>query len=101
MDNETTPEMDYIASLPTKSEVKSWERKCVALAKLLDLLAPIDEQVLEILRERQPLINEIEDLRHIMTQECIHPLEHLVSSPKFIHCKFCDRRLMKPDVNED
>lgn len=98
MDNtQQSPEIEYIASLPSKSEVKSWERKCIALAKLLELLAPIDEQILEIIRERQPLINDIEDLRGQMTQECIHPKEHLIDLPAYVLCKFCERKLVIPN----
>lgn len=97
MESNTSPDIEYIASLPTKNEVKSWERKCIALAKLLELLAPIDEQILEIIRERQPLINDIEELRAQMTQECIHPKEHLIDLPGYTLCKFCEKRLVIPD----
>lgn len=85
---------EYIASLPDRSEIRSWERKCIAMQKLLEQLAPIDEQVLKIMQERLPLIAEIEELRHQMTQECIHPIEHLVETDNHVVCKFCDRKLV-------
>lgn len=88
-----TPNMNKIANLPDRSEVRSWERKCVSLAKMLQEMEPFDEQILAIIRERQPLIQEIEDLRAQMVQECIHPIEHLVDRGDFVHCKFCDRKL--------
>lgn len=96
-----TPAIELIASLPIKSEVKSWERKVVALAKLLDQLKPVDEAILTILAERQPMINELEELRHQMTQECIHPVEHLVDKGSFVLCKFCDRKLVVPSTDEN
>lgn len=95
-----TNSKEYIASLPDRSEVRSWERKCVTMQRLLDELAPIEEQMFEIMRERLPLVNQIEDLRFQMTQECIHPVEHLVEKDDHVICKFCDRRLVITAKNE-
>lgn len=93
-----TDPIEYIAALPSRSEVKSWERKCVALVKLLDTLRPIENEILEIVSKRQPLVDEIEQLRHQMTQECIHPQEHLVDMGEYVQCKFCDRKLAPPNA---
>ena len=93
----TLNKIELIASLPNKSETRSWERKAVAMAKLLEQLQPIEEKMLEIVAQRQPLVDEIEELRTVMTQECIHPIEHLVEHGNHIECKFCMRRLVVTD----
>ena len=89
--------IEVIASLPDKSETRSWERKAVAMAKLLEQLQPIEERMLALVAERQPLVDEIEALRTVMTQECIHPVEHLVECDTYVDCKFCNRRLVVTD----
>jgi hypothetical protein len=71
------------------------------MARLLERLAPFDEQILAIMNERRPLIDEIEELRHQMTQECIHPVEHLVDNGDHVLCKFCSRKLIAPNVTEE
>lgn len=100
MTTQPTSLIDLITSLPSKSEVKSWERKCVAMAKLLDELRPIEEEIIAILSRRQPLVDSIEMLRHQMTQECIHPKEHLVDFGTYVRCKFCERTLCPPTASE-
>jgi hypothetical protein len=96
-----TDRIEYIASLASRGEIKSWERKCVAMSKLLDQLRPIEEEILEIISKRQPLVDSIEELRHQMTQECIHPQEHLVDMGEYVTCKFCDRKMAPPNAKTE
>lgn len=95
-----TDTIDIISSIPDKSEVRSWERKCVAMSRLIAELEPLSDQILALMKERQPLIDQVEELRHQMTQECIHAKEHLVQYDDHVHCRFCERKLVLPQRTE-
>lgn len=92
--------IDYVTTIPTKSEVVSWERKCVALAKLIQTIKPYEDQILEILMQRRELADQIEELRSQMVLECIHPKEHLVEYTDHILCKFCGSQLYAPHIQD-
>jgi hypothetical protein len=65
---------------------------------LLDKLKPIEEKILTIIAdEKQPVLDEIAELRAIMVKDCVHPYEHLVEKEDFVECKFCGRRIKVPD----
>lgn len=86
--------LDKIAAIASKREIASWERKCVTLDKLLKEVEPIQEEILAIIARRQPLIDQIESLRYQMTQECIHPREHLIVVDNHALCKFCNTKMV-------
>ena len=95
-ENETPEERDVrlklesISNQSNKSEKVSWNRKMDNMVKLIAKLRPIEEQILELTVQKQPIFDEIQELRNIMIQECIHPYENLVlHDDDTIECKFC------------
>jgi len=71
------------------------------MVKLISQLTPIEEKILEImLKEKQPILDQINDLRTSMINECVHPFDQLVLKDDHILCKFCNRKVGIPNVND-
>jgi hypothetical protein len=89
---------ESIANHANRSEKTAWKRKLNNMEGLLDKLKPIEEKILTIIAdEKQPVLDEIAELRAIMVKDCVHPYEHLVEKEDFVECKFCGRRIKVPD----
>lgn len=92
--------LEFISNLPTRSEKTSWNRKMDNMVKLISQLTPIEEKILQImLQEKQPILDQINDLRTSMINECVHPFDQLVLKDDHVLCKFCNRRIGIPDVS--
>lgn len=93
--------LEFISNNASRSEKTSWNRKMDNMVKLIAQLTPIEEKILEImLKEKQPILDQIHELRSSMINECVHPYDHLVLNEDHILCKFCNRRLGIPNVSE-
>ena len=100
-----TPEMaaernlfETISNHASRSEKTAWKRKLVNMGKLIDLLKPIEEKILNIIKdEKQPLLDQVYLLRQEMVKECVHPFEHLVQKAEHVECKFCNRKIRVPN----
>ena len=89
---------ESIANHANRSEKTAWKRKLTNMEALMEKLHPIEEKILQIITdEKQPLLDEIAELRGVMVKECIHPYEHLVKKDGFVECKFCGKKLKVPD----
>lgn len=88
--------MEKIAMFPNRSEKTSWKRKQDNMVKLIARLRPIEDKILELQKEKEPLLDEISELRKAMVESCIHPMEYLVYHDDHIVCKFCNRKLSIP-----
>lgn len=98
--NETNSEtttrelLETIANKPDRSEKVSWNRKMDNLIALIARLTPIEDKIRDIIvQEKLPLMDEVEELRSVMINECIHPYEQLVKKEDCVECKFCNRRM--------
>lgn len=94
---ELTPEeqdLQFVSTHTTNSDKISWNRKYNNLQSLLSELYPIEEQIAELVGKKQPLYDEIAELRKLMLEECIHPLDQLVHKGDHIHCKFCMKNIV-------
>jgi hypothetical protein len=88
---------ESIANHANRSEKTAWKRKLKNMNELLEQMQPIEEKILDIIREeKQPLMDKIAELRALMVKECIHPYEHLVEKDGFVECKFCGKKLKAP-----
>jgi predicted nucleic acid-binding Zn-ribbon protein len=94
-------QFESIANHANRSEKTAWKRKLKNMEGLLEKLHPIEEKILTIIAdEKQPLLDEIAELRTVMVKECVHPYEHLVKTEEgFVECKFCGKRLKVPDAS--
>lgn len=106
-DNETQNEADVrrvletIADTATRSEKVSWDRKMDNMVRLLAKLRPIEEQILDLLAQKGPLVDEVQLLRIEMVKECVHPYTHLTHNENdgTVVCKFCERKFALRESN--
>lgn len=85
---------EYVSNIASRSEKTSWNRKMDNMVKLLVQHENVENKILEImLKEGQPIRDQIDDLRKLMINECIHPYDHLVLHENHVLCKFCHRKI--------
>lgn len=89
--------LESIANHATRSEKMSWDRKMDNMVALIAKLRPLENQMLAIMAQKQPILDDIAVLRGNMIRECIHPFDHLVLHENNILCKFCGKRLGLPN----
>jgi DNA-binding protein H-NS len=77
-----------------KNEKLAWVRKRKRLEEVVQKeLQPIEDQIIDLINKKQPVIQEINDLRKVMIKDCVHPEDYLVHHGAHIECKFCDRKI--------
>jgi hypothetical protein len=103
-ENETPEEalirqqLETVANNATRSEKTSWNRKMDNMVKLIAVLRPIEEQILDLMAQKMPVIDSVSALRATMVKECIHPIDNLVHKDDHIICKFCDKKISINDI---
>lgn len=106
-DNETPEQarvrsmLEIVSNQAPRSDKTSWNRKMTNMQKLLDQIQPIEQRILELHMKKQPIADEIEELRRIMVTECVHPFDLLVFKEDHIECKFCHNKISLPAVDVD
>lgn len=103
-ENETVEEaqrrrlLETVADIATRGEKVSWDRKMDNMVSLIAKLKPIEDQILDLMSTKLPILDEIAALRKDMIRECTHPFTHLVHiGPNQVRCKFCDKTLRVSD----
>lgn len=86
-------ELEMVAKGADKNQRLAWRRKKVRMETLLERIKPLEEKALEIILEKQPIMDDIESVRQKMIKECIHPADNLIHKGNFILCKFCKSKL--------
>ena len=89
-----------VADASTRNEKVSGNRKLKRMERLLEKLNPIETQILELYAQKMDIIDEVQILRTVMVEECIHPKEYLVQKDDHIVCKFCNKRIGLPRGKE-
>lgn len=100
-DNETPAEAvirqrkEKIAAVATTNDRIGWRRKFKDLKSKIDTLKPFEEKILEAMKERRPIDDEIKKMRDSLMQDCIHPVDFLLidEGSEYFTCKFCERKL--------
>lgn len=78
----------------SKNERIAWNRKYKKLSALIEeKITPIEEQVLELIMQKQPYLDEAVAMRDVLVKECVHPREFLLTKDDHILCKFCNNKL--------
>lgn len=86
--------LEEISNFSTRSEKTSWNRKMDNMVKLLAKLNQVEARLIEItVKEKQPVQDEVAELRMSMVRECIHPFEQLILHEEHVRCKFCNRNM--------
>ena len=106
-ENETEEEktlrimFESVSNSANRSEKTSWNRKMDNMVNYLAKLRPIEQKILDIIEsEKNPIMDDIQELRKTMIKECVHPYEYLIKGDNYILCKFCEKRLSVPNVDE-
>jgi hypothetical protein len=63
------------------------------MEKLIALLSPIEDQLLEFNAQKDAIVDDVILLRGIMVNECVHPYDYLIHKEDHIVCKFCNKRI--------
>ena len=106
-ENETAEEakvrqlLESVANNATRSEKTSWNRKMDNMVKLIAVLRPIEEQILELMADKMPIMDDIAALRAEMVKECVHPIDDLVYKETHIECKFCGKKVGMPSDTKE
>lgn len=85
-----------IANNANRSDKTSWSRKMDNMVSLIAQLRPIEQEILRLMAEKTPVMDQIAKLRQTMVDECVHPYEFLVDKGDHVTCKFCNKRISKP-----
>lgn len=83
---------EAVADNATRSEKVSWDRKMDNMVSMLAKLKPIEDEIVNLMAAKLPLMDEISALRHDMVKDCVHPYEMLTHKDQTVHCKFCNRQ---------
>jgi hypothetical protein len=87
-----------VASHRTKNEKLAWKRKINKMMGFLADAHEFEERILELMRQKQPVMDSIAELRAEMIKECVHPRDHLVHMNTHIVCKFCENKISIPRI---
>lgn len=85
--------LETIANFATRSEKTSWKRKRDNIEKAIADLKPIEDQILDLVAKKMPLMDRIAELRTEMVESCVHPIDQIVVDHDHVVCKFCDKRM--------
>ena len=89
-----------VTDAATRNEKVSWNRKLKRMEGLLQKLNPIEDKILELHAQKMDIIDEVQILRTVMVEECIHPHGYLVKKDDHIVCRFCNKKLGIPRGKE-
>lgn len=87
-------EMETISGAASRNEKVSWNRKSDNMAQLLETIRPMEDEITALIAKKQPILDDINTLRAVMVQECVHPYEHLVYKDDYVECKFCYKKFV-------
>jgi hypothetical protein len=91
---------EEISNNANRSEKTSWNRKMDNMVKLLAELRPIEDQIIALNEKKIPIFDEIQSLRKQMVADCVHPYEYLLVEKDHSKCKFCEKLLSLPNIEE-
>lgn len=84
--------LETISDNATRGEKVSWDRKMDNMVSLIAKLKPIEDQILDLMTAKTPILDEIAALRKDMVKDCVHPYEMLTDLGNgAVRCKFCDK----------
>lgn len=88
--------IDAIATHQHKNTRLAWKRKQDKMSALIEKAAEVEQEILQLVLKKQPIMDEIQMLRAEMVKECIHPKDHLAHHGTYLVCRFCERKLSIP-----
>lgn len=99
---------EEISNHATRSEKVSWERQYGNLQKVLETkLQPLENQILDLVVEKNKIYDEMVVLRDELIRDCIHPFEHVAhqvtldgEATGIYICHFCNKKVALNDVTK-
>lgn len=91
---------EEIANNANRSEKTSWNRKMDNMVRLLAEIKPIEDQIIGLHEKKIPIFDEIQTLRKEMLRDCVHPYEYVLVEKDHAKCKFCEKLISLPNVEE-
>lgn len=100
--DETTQRLlkEEISNNANRSEKTSWNRKMDNMVSLLAEIKPIEDKIIELTEKKMPIFDEIQTLRKEMLRDCIHPYEYVLVLGDHCICKFCEKKISLPNIEE-
>jgi len=92
-EDQVAKELADISKFADKNQRLSWRRKKTRMETLLRELEPLNEEALQLVLKKQPILDKIQVVRQKMILECVHPLDYLVHRGRHILCKFCGNKI--------
>jgi hypothetical protein len=89
---------ETISNVATRNEKVSWNRKMDNMQTLIEKINPLEDQITELIAQKQPIMDGIQSLRQEMVNNCVHPFDHLIVKDDHVVCKFCFKKFV---VNEN
>jgi hypothetical protein len=84
-------DLEEVYGFANNAEKLAWRRKYKKMQEALEELTPYEEEILRLHKEKQPIMDKIEEIRAKMVEECVHPKEFLVHKGTHVECKFCGK----------
>lgn len=86
-------DIETVSKFADKNQRLAWKRKMNRMETLVERLQPFEEKILKLILEKQPIMDEIDEIRRAMILECVHPADYLVHKGTHIECKFCKNKI--------
>lgn len=86
-------ELDKVSGFAEKNQKLSWSRKKKRIDELVERVQPIENKIMDLIREKQPILDQIDEVRDKMVKECVHPKDHLSHRGDHVLCRFCQRKI--------
>lgn len=85
---------ERIGAVATRNDRINWTRKFVLMKGLIRALAPFQKEILQLMRKKKKIQDDIDIVRKELIGDCVHPIEMIVEdqTPHVFICKFCDRK---------
>jgi hypothetical protein len=85
--------LQTIASKATRNERVAWNRKRDKMKNIYAELKPIEDQILDLMSQKIPVYDKMSELRKMMVEDCVHPIDLLVEMDDHVLCKFCNKKI--------
>ena len=92
-DAEINKQLDTVSRFSDKNQRLSFKRKFTRMDELLKRISPIEEEILKLILQKTPIMDDIDKVRSAMVHDCVHPRDYLVHKGTHILCKFCAKEI--------
>lgn len=105
--NETPEEMlsrkrrEKISSIAERAAKVAWKRSQQRMQKYISFIDEVNDKIAILEDEKIAALDEVANIRTPMVEGCIHPFEQLVDKGDYVECKFCGKKIVINDNEEE